>query len=118
MCSCGHSEKDDRYCWSDRNVFCPKCGAKLVDISWNKLYETKMPIIIVEKQDIKDKSFDIIKVRYLTEIVDKTEAPALKISDKEVWQTTFDFMDGCKLEIRKNGELLNNTKTNIQKALS
>lgn len=118
MCSCGHSEKDDRYCWSDKNVFCPKCGAKLVDISWNKLYETKMPIIIVEKQDIKDKSFDIIKVRYLTEIVDKTEVPALKINDKEVWQTTFDFMDGCKLEIRKNGELLNNTKTNIQKALS
>lgn len=118
MCSCGHSEKDDRYCWTDRDVFCPKCGAKLVDISWNKLYETKMPIIIVEKQDIKDKSFDIIKVRYLTEIVDKTEVPALKINDKEVWQTTFDFMDGCKLEIRKNGELLNNTKTNIQKALS
>lgn len=118
VCSCGHSEKDDRYCWSDKDVFCPKCGAKLVDISWNKLYETKMPIIIVEKQDIKDKSFDIIKVRYLTEIVDKTEVPALKINDKEVWQTTFDFMDGCKLEIRKNGELLNNTKTNIQKALS
>lgn len=118
VCSCGHSEKDDRYCWSDRDVFCPKCGAKLVDISWNKLYETKMPIIIVEKQDIKDKSFDIIKVRYLTEIVDKTEVPTLKINDKEVWQTTFDFMDGCKLEIRKNGELLNNTKTNIQKALS
>lgn len=118
VCSCGHSEKDDRYCWSDRNVFCPKCGAKLVDISWNKLYETKMPIVIVEKQDIKDKSFDIIKVRYLTEIVDKTEVPTLKINDKEVWQTTFDFMDGCKLEIRKNGELLNNTKTNIQKALS
>lgn len=42
----------------------------------------------------------------------------MKINDKEVWQTTFDFMDGCKLEIRKNGELLNNTKTNIQKALS
>ena len=118
VCSCGHSEKDDRYCWSDRDVFCPKCGAKLVDISWNKLYETKMPIVIVEKQDIKDKSFDIIKVRYLTEIVDKTEVPGLKINDKEVWQTTFDFMDGCKLEIRKNGELLNNTKTNIQKALS
>lgn len=118
MCSCGHSEKDDRYCWSDKDVFCPKCGAKLVDISWNKLYETKMPIIIIEKQDIKDKSFDIIKVRYLTEIVDKTEVPTLKINGKEVWQTTFDFMNGCKLEIRKNGELLNNTKTNIQKALS
>ena len=77
-----------------------------------------MPIVIVEKQDIKDKSFDIRKVRYLTEIVNKTDVPALKINDKEVWQTTFDFMDGCKLEIRNNGELLNNTKTNIQKALS
>lgn len=77
-----------------------------------------MPIVIVEKQDIKDKSFDIIKVRYSTEIVNKTDIPALKINDKEVWQTTFDFMDGCKLEIKRNGELLNNTKTNIQKALS
>lgn len=27
-------------------------------------------------------------------------------------------MDGCKLEIRKNKELINNTKSNIQKALS
>lgn len=38
---------------------------------------------MIEKSDIKDKSFDIIKVRYLTEIINDKDIPALKINDKE-----------------------------------
>ena len=117
VCSCGHVEETDGYSWNEIKS-CPKCGANLVDLSWNKIYESKLPIVKIEKSDIRDKSFDIIKVRYLTEIVNEKDVPVLKINDKEEWHTTFDFMNGCKLEIRKNGELLNNTKSNIQKALS
>ena len=117
VCSCGYVEETDGYSW-DEIKNCPKCGANLVDLSWNKIYESKLPIVKIEKSDIRDKSFDIIKVRYLTEIVNEKDVPVLKINDKEEWHTTFDFMNGCKLEIRKNGELLNNTKSNIQKALS
>lgn len=117
VCSCGHVEETDGYIWNEIKS-CPKCGANLVDLSWNKIYESKLPIVKIEKSDIRDKSFDIIKVRYLTEIVNEKDVPVLKINDKEEWHTTFDFMNGCKLEIRKNGELLNNTKSNIQKALS
>ena len=117
VCSCGHVEETDGYSWNEIKN-CPKCGANLVDLSWNKIYESKLPIVKIEKSDIRDKSFDIIKVRYLTEIVNEKDVPVLKINDKEEWHTTFDFMNGCKLEIRKNGELLNNTKSNIQKALS
>ena len=117
VCSCGHVEETDEYSWNEIKN-CPKCGANLVDLSWNKIYESKLPIVKIEKSDIRDKSFDIIKVRYLTEIVNEKDVPVLKINDKEEWYTTFDFMNGCKLEIRKNGELLNNTKSNIQKALS
>lgn len=117
VCSCGHVEETDGYSWNEIKN-CPKCGVGLVDLSWNKIYESKLPIVKIEKSDIRDKSFDIIKVRYLTEIINEKDIPALKINDKEEWHTTFDFMNGCKLEIRKNGELLNNTKSNIQKALS
>ena len=117
VCSCGHVEETDGYSWNEIKS-CPKCGADLVDLSWNKIYESKLPIVKIEKSDIRDKSFDIIKVRYLTEIVNEKDVLILKINDKEEWYTTFDFMNGCKLEIRKNGKLLNNTKSNIQKALS
>lgn len=97
---------------------CPKCGAKLIDISWEKIYDNKLPVVVVEKSELEDKSFDIIKMKYSTEIVNDKYIPYLKINDIEEWHTIFDFMDGCKLEIRKNGKLLNNTKANIQKALS
>ena len=117
VCSCGHVEETDRCSWNEIKN-CPKCGANLVDLSWNKIYKSKLSIVKIEKSEIRDKSFDIIKVRYLTEIINEKDVPVLKINDKEEWHTTFDFMSGCKLEIRKNGELLNNTKSNIQKALS
>ena len=77
VCSCGHVEETDGYSWNEIKN-CPKCGANLVDLSWNKIYESKLPIVKIEKSDIRDKSFDIIKVRYLTEIVNEKDVPVLK----------------------------------------
>lgn len=117
VCTCGYCEKDDCHTW-ERRKECPKCGTKLSDLSWRKLRSKKIPIVVVEKAKIEDKNFEIIKVRYLTEVNTENELPTLTITEKEVWHTTFDFMDNCKLEIERNGEKLNNTKTNVQKALS
>lgn len=90
----------------------------MTPLTWRKIYDAKLPVIEVNKQVIHDKSFEIVKTKYNTEILNPKDTPSLVINNTELWEISFDFMDDCKLVIKKNGEVINNTKSNIQKALS
>lgn len=115
ICSCGYSKQSENY-WMDYYK-CPQCGAIKYN-TVNKTYQKELSIVEIEKQDVHDKSFEVTKVKYETNIIFNGNTPSLQITKKETYHTIFDFMDNCKLEIRLNDELLSNNKTNIQKALS
>lgn len=98
---------------------CPNCHSKIFPISWKKDHETKMTIPQISKLVIKDKSFKAKKLSCETEVVNgSTEKPSLKIIKTEIWESDFNFDTKCQLEIKRDGVIVNNTKSNIQKALS
>ena len=116
ICSCGYSKQSENY-WRDDKYKCPQCGAIKYN-TVNKAYQKELSIVEIEKQDVHDKSFEVTKVKYETNVIFNDNTPSLQITKKETYHTIFDFMYNCKLEIRLNDELLSNNKTNIQKALS
>lgn len=110
LCTCGYIEPHNF-----RNEKCPNCGAKRVDC---KQYIKKLATNIVADKKIESKSFYVKKIKCVTDIEFKNNLPVIRIIKHEVWETSFDFMNNCELIIRLNGDIVNNTKSNIQHALS
>lgn len=71
---------------------------------------------ISTKQDIKDKSFDIVKCEYETYVMSTDDIPVLIVKKVDEYHTVFDA-EINQLEIKHNDKLVSNKQTNIQQAL-
>lgn len=85
-------------------------------MSWSKSYDKSLMSAILTKQDIKDKSFDIVKCEYETYVMYTNELPVLSVKQTNEYHIIFDTKIN-QLEIKYNDKLVSNKQTNIQRAL-